>query len=80
MSLILAARFGAMPVDPTERVAWLERKARAMRAKALAAHWSYDLALHTAVLTILAEERAALPADETLPNSSPDRQEVRAAA
>jgi hypothetical protein len=80
MSLILAARFGAMPVDPTERVAWLERKARAIRARGLSGCWPYDKALHTDLLTILAEERAALAADETLPNSSPDRQDLRAAA
>jgi hypothetical protein len=58
-SSVLSSRFGPMPTDLTERVVWLERKARGMRTKALAAHWSYDKALHTVLLTVLAEERRA---------------------
>jgi hypothetical protein len=45
----------------------------------LAGHWTYDLALHSNFLTILAEERAALAATETLP-TSPDWQEARVVA
>jgi hypothetical protein len=50
-----------------------------MRAKGLAAHWAYDLALHRNLLTVLAAERAALIAKESLPGSSPDRRRLRAA-
>ena len=72
--------FGKSPSEPPNRIAWLERKCRAMRAQGLAGHWAYDLALHRNLLTVLAEERAALAATEILPNSSPDRQALRAAA
>jgi hypothetical protein len=49
-----------------------------MRAQGLAGHWSYDLALHRNLLSILEAERAALPATESLP-ASPDRRRLRAA-
>ena len=65
--------------DPAARIASLERKCRAMRAQGLAGHWAYDLALHRNLLTVLAAERAALAADETLPDS-PGRQDMRVAA
>ena len=78
MSSILGARFGTMPIDPTERVAWLERKARTMRARGLAGHWTYDAGLHNSVLTVLAAGRAALSATESLP-VSPDGRRLRAA-
>jgi hypothetical protein len=61
-----------------ERIPWLERKCRAMRAQGLAGHWAYDLALHRNLLSILEAERAALPATESLP-ASPDRRRLRAA-
>jgi hypothetical protein len=73
------SRFGQAPIDPAQRIEWLERKARAMRAQGLAGHWTYDAGLHNAALMVLAAERAALAATETLPNS-PDRQDVRVAA
>jgi hypothetical protein len=79
MSPVLASRFGAAPVDPAERIEWLERKCRAQRAKALSGCWSYDLALHRNLLTVLEAERAALSADETS-LASPDQRDVRAAA
>jgi hypothetical protein len=72
-------RLGASPRDLAARVAWLERKCRAMRAQGLADHWAYDLALHRNLLSILEAERVALAATESLP-ASPDRQDVRAAA
>jgi hypothetical protein len=74
----LDQRFGAFPSDPAARVAWLERKCRAMRAQGLAGHWAYDLALHRNLLTVLEAERAALAATESLP-ASPDRRRLRAA-
>jgi hypothetical protein len=79
LSPLLIARFGQAPTDPADRIAWLKSKCRAMRAKALAAHWSYDLGLHQSLLTVLAAERAALAATEIL-STSPDRQDVRAPA
>jgi hypothetical protein len=75
----LIARFGQAPTDLTERIAWLENKARTMRARGLAGHWTYDAGLHRSLLMFLAAERAALAVTEILPNS-PDRQEMRAAA
>jgi len=60
------------------RIAWLERKCRAMRAQGLAGHWAYDLALHRNLLTVLKVERAALTATESLP-VSPDGRRLRAA-
>jgi hypothetical protein len=63
--------------DPTARIAWLERKCRAIRAQALAGHWAYDLALHRNLLTVLKAERAALSATESLP-VSPDGRRLRA--
>jgi hypothetical protein len=71
-------RFGSSPSDPAARIAWLERKCRAMRAQGLAGHWAYDLALHRKLLSILEAERAALPATESLP-ASPYRRRLRAA-
>ncbi len=62
-----------------DRVGSLERKCRAMRAQGLAGHWSYDLALHRNLLTVLKPERAALTATESLPGSSSDRRRLRAA-
>jgi hypothetical protein len=56
----------------------LEHKCRAMRAQALAGHWTYDLALHRNLLTVLEAERAALAVTESLP-ASPDRRRLRAA-
>jgi hypothetical protein len=50
-----------------------------MRARGLAGHWTYDNGLHSNLLTVLAAERAALAATEIL-STSPDRQDVRAAA
>jgi hypothetical protein len=61
-----------------ERIDWLERKCRAMRAQGLAGHWAYDLPLHRNLLSILEAERAALAATESLP-ASPDRRRLRAA-
>ena len=78
LSLVLSSRLAAAPVDPAQRVAWLERKCRAMRAQALAGHWAYDLALHRNLLTVLEAERAALAATESLP-VSPDGRRLRAA-
>ena len=78
LSSVLIARFGPSPTDPAERVAWLERKCRAMRAQGLAGHWGYDLALHRNLLTVLEAERAALAATESLP-VSPDGRRLRAA-
>ena len=66
------------PSEPFARIAWLDRKCRAMRAQGLACHWAYDLALHRKLLTVLGPERAALPATESLP-ASPDRRRLRAA-
>jgi hypothetical protein len=60
------------------RIAWLERKCRAMRAQGLAGHWAYDLALHRNLLTVLKVERAALSATESQP-VSPDGRRLRAA-
>jgi hypothetical protein len=60
------------------RIASLERKCRAMRAKGLAGHWAYDLAQHRNLLTVLEAKRAALAATESLP-ASPDRRRLRAA-
>ena len=60
------------------RIAWLERKCRAMRAQGLAGHWSYDVALHRNLLSILQAERTALTATESLP-VSPDGRRLRAA-
>jgi hypothetical protein len=71
-------RFGQAPTDLAERVVWLENKCRAMRARGLAGHWTYDAGLHNAALMVLAGERSALAATETL-SASPDRQEARAA-
>jgi hypothetical protein len=71
-------RFGSSPSDPADRVEWLERKCRAMRAQALARHWAYDLALHRNLVSALEAERAALSATESLP-ASPDRRRLRAA-
>lgn len=79
LSPVLASRFGQAPIDRAERIAWLEGKARAMRAMALSSHWSYDLGLHRSLLMVLAAERTALAATEIL-STSPDRQEARAAA
>jgi hypothetical protein len=75
---IVERRFGASPRDPVVRVEWLERKCHAMRAQGLAGHWTYDLALHRNLLTVLEAERAALAATESLP-ASPDRRRLRAA-
>jgi hypothetical protein len=71
-------RLGTSPSTPVERIAWLERKCRAMRAQALAGHWAYDLALHRNLLSVLEAERAALAVTESLP-ASPDRRRLRAA-
>jgi hypothetical protein len=62
-----------------DRIVWLERRCRAMRAQGLAGHWAYDLALHRNLLTVLEAERSALSATDCLP-VSPDRQHVRVAA
>jgi hypothetical protein len=62
----------------SDRINWLERRCRAMRAQGLAGHWTYDLALHRNLLSILEAERAALPATESL-MASPDRRRLRAA-
>jgi hypothetical protein len=78
LSPILIAQFGQAPTGVAERVAWLERKCRAMRAQGLAGHWTYDLALHRNLLTVLEAERSALAATASLP-ASPDRRRVRAA-
>jgi hypothetical protein len=78
LSAILSSRFGQAPVAPADRITWLERKCRAMRAQGLAGHWAYDLALHRNLLSILEAERAALAATESLP-ASPDRRRLRAA-
>jgi hypothetical protein len=75
---VLSSRLGQAPTDLAERVAWLERNARAMRAQALAGHWAYDLALHRNLLSVLEAERAALAVTESLP-ASPDRRRLRAA-
>jgi hypothetical protein len=79
LSPVLVSRFGQVPVDPAERIAWLTAKCRSMRAMALAARWSYDLALHSSLLTVLGPELAALAADGTS-LASPDQRDVRAAA
>jgi hypothetical protein len=71
-------RFGTSPSNPAERIVWLEHKCRSMRAQGLAGHWTYDLALHRNLLSILEAERAALAATESLP-ASPDRRRLRAA-
>jgi hypothetical protein len=71
-------RVGTSPRDLAARVEWLQRKCRDMRARGLAGHWTYDLALHRNLLTVLEAERAALPATESLP-ASPDRRRLRAA-
>jgi hypothetical protein len=76
---LVELRLGISPGSPADRIAWLERKCRAMRAQGLAGHWAYDLPLHRNLLTVLAAERAALAAPEIL-STSPDRQDVRAAA
>ena len=78
LSLILSSRIGDAPSESADRIAWLERKCRAMRAQGLAGHWAYDLALHRNLLSILQAERAALAATESLP-ASPDRRRLRAA-
>jgi hypothetical protein len=78
LSQVLVARLGQAPANPADRIAWLERKCRAMRAQGLAGHWAYDLALHRNLLTVLEAERAALVATESLP-ASPDRRRLRAA-
>jgi hypothetical protein len=78
-SQTMVERFGTSPSDCAARVARLERKCRAMSAQGLAGHWAYDLPLHRNLLTVLAAERAALAATEIL-STSPDRQDVRAAA
>ena len=78
LSSVLIARFGQAPADRVERIEWLERKCRAQRAKALSGCWSYDLALHRNLLSVLEAERAALSATKCLP-ASPDRQHARAA-
>jgi hypothetical protein len=78
LSPVLVARFGQPPADRLDRIAWLEHKCRAMRAQALAGHWTYDLALHRNLLTVLEAERAALAVTESLP-ASPDRRRLRAA-
>jgi hypothetical protein len=75
---IRSYRKGGPPGDAAAHVASLEHKCRAMRAQGLAGHWSYDLALHRNLLSILEAERAALPATESLP-ASPDRRRLRAA-
>jgi hypothetical protein len=69
---------GALPANRADRVTWLERKCRSMRARGLAGHWAYDLALHRNLVSILEAERAALAATESLP-ASPDRRRLRAA-
>jgi hypothetical protein len=79
LSPVLITRLGLAPADPVERIAWLENKARVMRAKGLAAHWNYDHAIHTAVLTVLAAERVALAVTQECSSASPDRQHARAA-
>jgi hypothetical protein len=79
LSSVLSSRFGAAPVDPAERIAWLERKCRAMRTQGLAGHWTYDLALHRNLLMVLEAERAVLAATECS-LVSPDRQHARVAA
>jgi hypothetical protein len=56
-------------LGPADRVGLSERKCRAMRAQGLAGHWTYDLALHRNLLTVLEAERAALAAMESLPAS-----------
>ena len=71
-------RVGARPSNSVDRIAWLERKCRAMRAQGLAGHWAYDLALHRNPLTVLKAEREALSATESLP-VSPDGRRLRAA-
>jgi hypothetical protein len=71
-------RYGTSPSNPVERVEWLERKCRAMRAQGRTGHWSYDLGLHNTLLMVLKAERAALHAEKCLP-ASPDRQHARAA-
>jgi hypothetical protein len=75
---LIRSRFGAAPVGRAERIEWLERKCRSTRAQGLAGHWTYDLALHRNLLTVLEAERAALSATESLP-VFPDRQYARAA-
>jgi hypothetical protein len=72
-------RFGTSPSNPAERIEWLERKCRAMRAQGLTGHWPYDLALHRNLLSILEAERAALAATETS-LASPDQRGLRVAA
>ena len=66
-----------LPIN-SRRIAWIERKCRAMRTQGLAGHWAYDLALHRNLLTVLDAERAALAAKESLP-VSPDGRRLRAA-
>ena len=78
LSAILSSRFGQAPTDPAERIVWLENRCRSMRARGLAGHWAYDLALHRNLLTVLEAERTALAATESLP-VSPDRRRLRAA-
>ena len=78
LDLILLPGLGDPRADSAERIAWLERKCRAMRAQGLAGHWAYDLALHRNLLTVLEAERAALTATESLP-VSPDGRRLRAA-
>ena len=75
---VVEQRLGPVPTNPTDRIAWLERKTRAMRAQALAGNWAYDLALHRNLLSILEAERTALAATESLP-VSPDGRRLRAA-
>jgi len=78
LSPVLITRLGQAPTNRAERIAWVERKCRAMRAQALAGHWAYDLALHRNLLTVLEAERTALAATGSLP-VSPDRRRLRAA-
>ena len=78
LSPVLITRLGQATTNRAERIAWVERKCRAMRAQALAGHWAYDLALHRNLLTVLKVERAALTATESLP-VSPDGRRLRAA-
>jgi hypothetical protein len=68
---------GVLPANRADRVIWLERKCRAMRAQGLTGHWAYDLALHRNLLTVLKADRAALAATESLPASA-DRRRLRA--
>jgi hypothetical protein len=75
---LIPSRFAQPSAELVERVVWLERKARMMRAQGLAGHWTYDLALHRNLLSILEAERAALAATESLP-ASHDRRRLRAA-